>query len=110
VARASPSEAFAASGTPRARLNACTRRPACCNGLAGIPVQAGLVRELADRVGEPTATTLRQALEREQAVIALTIDEREQILRALEDCPPPLAELRGFLVCEHEWRVEQGLV
>jgi hypothetical protein len=49
--------------------------------LAGIPVAAELVRELAHLVGEPTATTLRQALE-----VALTILEREQILREFEDC------------------------
>jgi hypothetical protein len=34
------------------------------------PCHAELVRELAERVGEPTATTLREALERESAVMA----------------------------------------
>jgi hypothetical protein len=78
--------------------------------LAGIPVAAELVRELAHLVGEPTATTLRQALDREQAVVALTILEREQILRETRGVPDGLAELRGVLLQEHEWRVQQGVV
>jgi hypothetical protein len=38
----------------------------------------------------------------------LTIPERE-ILRALEDCPPGLAELRAVLLQEHTWRQRDGL-
>jgi hypothetical protein len=74
--------------------------------LAGIPVAP----ELAARVDEAAATTLCQGLERGRATFALTIEEREQILRALEDCPDGLAELRGVLVREHEWRLREGLV
>src|SRR5262245_21651915 len=40
----------------------------------------------------------------------LTIAEREQILRALDDPPGGLAGLRGVLLDEHEGRVRQGLV
>jgi hypothetical protein len=36
--------------------------------------------------------------------------EREQILRALDDPPEGLAELRGVLVREHDWRAREGLV
>jgi hypothetical protein len=61
--------------------------------LAGIPVAAEVVRELAGLVDEPAASTLRDGLEARRAAIALTIEERELILRGLEDCPPPLAEL-----------------
>jgi hypothetical protein len=43
-------------------------------------------------------------------VLALTIDDREAILRALDDPPDSLAELRGVLLREHEWRVREGLV
>lgn len=78
--------------------------------LAGIPVAAELVEELAERVEEPAASTLRGALESNQSTIALTIEEREQILRGLEDCRDGLAELRGVLLREHEWRVREGLV
>jgi hypothetical protein len=39
-----------------------------------------------------------------------TIEDRERILRALEECPDGLAELRGVLLKEHEARVRDGLV
>jgi hypothetical protein len=42
--------------------------------------------------------------------VALTIEDRERILLALEDCPDGLAELRGVLLREQEWRVREGLV
>lgn len=57
--------------------------------LAGVPVAADLVREL-DRVDKPAAGRLRECLEANRATFALTIEEREQILRALEDCPDGL--------------------
>jgi hypothetical protein len=44
------------------------------------------------------------------AVIALSIANRERILRAVEDCPDGLAELRSVLLREHEWRMREGLV
>jgi hypothetical protein len=69
-----------------------------------------LVRELALLVDEPTAGVLERALENEVKVLALTIEDRERILRALDDPPDGLAELRGVLVREHEWRVREGLV
>jgi hypothetical protein len=79
--------------------------------LAGIPVGPELVREIVRRVDEPTAGVLEQALDREVTVVALTIDERGSILRALDDAPTDgLAELRGVLLREHEWRVREGLV
>ena len=78
--------------------------------VAGIPLTAELVRTLADLVDEPAASTLRAGLEADRIAVALTIAEREQILRALEDCPDGLSELRGVLLDEHEWRVREGLV
>jgi len=59
---------------------------------------------------EDTAERLEDAYDAETRVLALTIPEREAILRGLEDCPDGLAELRGVLVREHEWRVREGLV
>jgi hypothetical protein len=32
------------------------------------------------------------------------------VLRVLEDAPEGLAELRGVLLREHEWRIREGLV
>jgi hypothetical protein len=42
------------------------------------------------------------------ALVALTIDERAMILAALHDPPDGLAELRGVLMNEHEWRKREG--
>jgi hypothetical protein len=66
--------------------------------LAGIRVRDDDVCELAGLVDEPTATVLRNAVERETVIVALSIDDRERILRALDDPPDGLAELRGVLL------------
>jgi len=47
------------------------------------------------------------AYDRETRVLALTIDDREAILRALDDPPDELAEFRGVLLREHEWRLRE---
>jgi hypothetical protein len=44
-------------------------------------------------------------------VLALTVVDRESILRALDDpTTDALAQLRATLLVEHEWRVRVGLV
>ena len=69
------------------------------------------VRELARLVDGPTKTVLEKALERETVIVALTVPDREQILRALDEpATTALAELRAVLLVEHEWRVREGLV
>lgn len=78
--------------------------------LAGIRVRDEDIRELAGLVDEPAATVLGNAIERETVIVALTIEDRWRILRALDDPPDGLAELRGVLLREHEWRVREGLV
>jgi uncharacterized protein (DUF1778 family) len=78
--------------------------------LADIRVPNDYVRELAGFVDEPTASLLERALELQRVVLALTIEDRERIIRALDDPPAGLAELRGVLVREHEWRVREGLM
>ena len=81
--------------------------------LAGIPVDDRLVLELARRLHaagfDDAAESLEGAYDGERRVVALTIAEREAILRVLEDCPDELAELRGVLLREHEWRMREGL-
>jgi hypothetical protein len=96
----------ATSGRPSRGPNVCALRTVPM--LAGVPVAAELVRELAERVEEPAATTLRNCLDAGRATFALTIEEREQILRGLEDCPDGLAELRGVLVREHSGACVRG--
>jgi hypothetical protein len=74
--------------------------------LAGLPVRDQDVLEIArlarDAGFDDTAARLEDAYDVECKVLALTIPDREAILRALEDCPDGLAELRGVLVREHE--------
>ena len=54
---------------------------------------------------------LEKALKRETVIVALTVPDREMILRALDDPQTDaLAELRATLLLEHEWRVREGLV
>jgi hypothetical protein len=55
------------------------------------------------------AETLEDAYYAERRVAALTIPEREAILRVLEDGPPEFAELRAVLLKEHTWRAKHGL-
>ena len=85
-----------------------------CVMLAGLPVRDQDVLELArllrDVGFDDTAERLENAYEVECKVLALTIPDREAIVRALEDRPDPFAELRGVLVGEHEWRRREGLV
>jgi len=68
-----------------------------------------LARLLYDAGFDDTDEALVVALEGEQGVVGLTIQDREAILRTLDDPPIGLAELRGVLVREHEWRVREGL-
>jgi hypothetical protein len=77
--------------------------------VAGIPLTTELVHTLAELVDEPAASTLRAALDADRIGVALTISEREQLLRGLEDPPTGLTELRSVLLREHEWRVREGL-
>ncbi len=78
--------------------------------VAGIPLTAELVRTLVDLVDEPAASSLRMALDDDRIAVALTVVERQQVLRGLEHCPDGLSELRGVLLEEHESRVREGLV
>lgn len=55
------------------------------------------------------ADKLESAYGRKVIVLALTIPEREAILRALGEPPVGLEELRGVLMREHVWRQREGL-
>ena len=54
-----------------------------------------------------TAETLEDACDEGRDIVALTISDREAILRALEYCPYGLS-VRGVLLLEHEWRLATG--
>jgi hypothetical protein len=78
--------------------------------LAGIPVSGDAILELARLVDDPAlATKLEDAYGRDVKILALEIRERETILAALEDPPAYLAELRGVLLKELEWRRAEGI-
>ena len=79
--------------------------------LAGLRIPDEDVRELVRLVDEPTRSFLEKALAQETGVVALTVADRERILWALDDArTDALAELRGVLLQEHEWRDSEGLV
>jgi hypothetical protein len=82
--------------------------------LAGVQVRHEDVLDLAWllRNGgfDDTAEALIVALEAEQALVALSIADREAILRTLDDPPIGLAELRGVLLRELRVARARGLV
>jgi len=81
--------------------------------LAGLPVRdhdvLHLARLLHDAGFEDTAEVLVVALEAEQTLVALTIEDRERILRVLDEPPERLAALRVVLLAEQVGRVRDGL-
>jgi hypothetical protein len=81
--------------------------------LAGVPVRhqdvLDLVQRLLEAGFEDTADALAVALDAGQRLVAVTVQDREAILRVLEEPPDELAELRGVLLREHA-RVRDGLV
>jgi hypothetical protein len=80
----------------------------------GVPIPDRHVLELARRLraaalGVTGANSNTPGAE--TRVLALDIDDREALLRAMEDwCPPELAELRAVLLQEHGGPVRDGLV
>jgi hypothetical protein len=77
--------------------------------LAGPRIPDEDVRELIRRVAEPTRSLLQKSLALQTEVVALTIEDRERILWALDDVrTEALAELRGVLLQEQEWHVREG--
>ena len=82
--------------------------------LAGLPIPNELVLDLAGRLRDSGLDNTAERLEgacadSERRVVALTIPDRESILRVLEDAPEGLGELRAVLLKEHEWRKSGGL-
>jgi hypothetical protein len=78
--------------------------------LAGISIPTKDVLELSSLVDdEELATKLRSAVVEDDKVIALETEERQTLLRALDDPPPVgLEDLRTTLLQEHERRRAGG--
>ena len=68
-----------------------------------------LARLLHDAGFDDTAEAIVVALEAEEEIVGLLIQDREAILRTLGNPPEGLSQLRGVLPTEHEWRVREGL-
>ncbi len=81
--------------------------------LAGLEAADTLVAELARLLRanglETTALRLEEALVEGTTPVALSADEREAILLALEDCSYGLAELESVVLLQSEWRREPAL-
>lgn len=77
--------------------------------VGGVPIDDRLLRELARIVPPTLARRVDTALLYRAKVLGITVAEREIILAALEDAPADLAELRGVLLRELEWRRPEGL-
>jgi hypothetical protein len=77
--------------------------------LGGVLVDDRLVRGLASRVDKPLGSKLESALLFRAKVVGLTRDERTAVLRALDNAPAELGELRELLVAHDGWQLNQRL-
>ncbi len=81
--------------------------------LAGLNVVDRYVLELARMLRkagcDDTAARLESGYEHQAKLLALSVEERDEILGVLVDCPDGLRELRAVLLQQHEWRVRQGM-
>ena len=79
--------------------------------LGGLNVPDGDVRELIRLVDEPTRSLLEKSLAFETGVVALHNRTTVSAPRSARRCrTDALAELRGVLMAEHEWRKREWLV
>jgi hypothetical protein len=77
--------------------------------VAGLQIPDEDVRELARLVEEPPRSLLLKSLALDGDVVPLAIEDRERVLEALDDVrTEALAELRGVLLSEREWRMGWG--
>ena len=77
--------------------------------LGGVPVDDRLVRRLAGILGRPLGSKLDHALLFRAQIVALTRDEKEAILQALEHAPPELEPMRELLLADESWRFRRRL-
>jgi hypothetical protein len=81
--------------------------------LAGIAVADRHVLDLASKLREAgcgdTAARLESGYEHQARLLALSGEERDEILSVLADCPDGLGDLRAVLLQQHQWRVPEGM-
>ena len=81
--------------------------------VAGIDVKDSAVAELARRLHQAgdiaLAIHVGRAVDKVQDELALDPRERESVLRALDDCPESLADLRAVLLRQITWSKREGI-
>jgi hypothetical protein len=77
--------------------------------LCGVAVEDRHVRGLAALVDTSLRSKLERALLFRAKVVGLTKEERAAVLKALENAPADLGEVRDLLVADHNWRLTQRL-
>jgi hypothetical protein len=76
--------------------------------LCGLPVRIESVRALAGRLeGEPLGQKLERAVVNDNSIVALSFDERQRIVDALEHSPAGLSGLRTELSAQLKRHREQ---
>jgi uncharacterized protein (DUF1778 family) len=77
--------------------------------LGGVAIDDRLVRRLAAILDRRLGNKLDHALLFRAQIVALTREEKEAILAALEKAPPDLEPVRELLAAEAQWRVRRRL-
>jgi hypothetical protein len=77
--------------------------------LGGVAVEDRLVRGLASLVDKPLGTKLETALLFRAKVVGLTKDERAAVLKALENAPGDLRDVRDLLLTDENWQLSKRL-
>ncbi len=77
--------------------------------LGGVAVEDRLVRRLVALVDTSLGSKLERALLFRAKVVGLTNEERAAVLKALENAPADLSEVRDLLVADHNWKLNQRL-
>lgn len=77
--------------------------------LSGVAVDDRLVRGLALLVDGSLGSKLESALFFRARVVGLTKEERAAVLRALENAPADLRDMRDLLLADDNWKLNERL-
>jgi len=77
--------------------------------LGGVAIEDRLVRRLAEIVDRRLGNKLDHALLFRAQIVALTREEKDAILGALEQAPPELEPVRELLTTDAQWHARRRL-
>ena len=77
--------------------------------LGGVAIEDRLVRRLAEIVDRRLGNKLDHALLFRAQIVALTREEKDAILGALEQAPPELEPVREVLTTDAQWHARRRL-